>query len=270
MRREAKMDNVIAHIPPSGTVFDDAAARASDLKARYGDLDGLALMRVILKDELPGRIALVSSFGAESAVLLAMGAEIDPGTPVIFIDTGKLFGETRTYRDKLVKTLGLTNVQTYGPDWPTETAQDPLGALWRSNPDACCGFRKVEPLARALKPYAGWITGRKRFQSATRAALPTIEFEDTRLKINPLANWSAKDLAEEFKRRDLPRHPLVADGYLSIGCMPCTDRVAPGADPRSGRWAGLDKTECGIHVARIPAKEPTGLDRKLVEPEWSV
>lgn len=254
-------------IVTSDIIVDDAALRAADLMARYGHLDGVELLRVLLKEELPGQIALVSSFGAESAVLLAMAAEVEPNVPVIFIDTGKLFGETRTYRDKLTKFLGLTNVQTYGPDTAAEEALDKAGTLWRDNNDACCGFRKVEPLDRALKPFAGWITGRKRFQSTTRAALKTIEAEDGKLKINPLANWDAKQLAAEFKRRNLPAHPLVADGFLSIGCMPCTQKVEPGADARSGRWAGLEKTECGIHLSRIPAKRPPRAPKHLIELE---
>ncbi len=251
----------------SDIIVDDAALRAGDLIARFGHLDGIELLRVLLTQELPGQIALVSSFGAESAVLLAMAAEVDPAVPIIFLDTGKLFGETITYRDKLIRTLGLTNVQTFKPLPEAEARLDAAGTLWRDNNDACCAFRKVEPLERALKPFAGWITGRKRFQSSTRAALPVIEVEDGKLKINPLANWGAKEIEAEFKRRDLPRHPLVADGFLSIGCMPCTDKVAPGADARSGRWAGLDKIECGIHLSRIPAKRPPRAPRHLIELE---
>jgi len=251
---------------PSEIVVDDAGLRAADLMARYGHLDGVELLRALFT-EMPGQIALVSSFGAESAVLLAMAAEVDPAVPVIFLDTGKLFGETLTYRDKLSKFLGLTNVQTFKPDPIAEAELDKPGTLWRDNPDACCHFRKVEPLDRALAPYAGWVTGRKRFQSKDRAALPVIESEGGKLKVNPLASWDAKQIAAEFKRRELPAHPLVADGFLSIGCMPCTDRVAPGADARSGRWAGLDKTECGIHLSRIPAKRPQRASKHLRELE---
>jgi len=178
----------------SDIVVDDAALRLADLTARYGHLDGIELLRALLTEEMPGQIALVSSFGAESAVLLAMAAEVDPAVPVIFLDTGKLFGETITYRDKLVRALGLTNVQTFKPLPAAEAELDKPGTLWRDNPDACCAFRKVEPLDRALKPYAGWITGRKRFQSNSRAALPLIEIEDGKLKINPLANWDANSL----------------------------------------------------------------------------
>jgi len=251
----------------SEILVDAAALRAADLNERYGHLDGVELLRVLLTGDLRGQIALVSSFGAESAVLLAMAAEVDPNVPVLFLDTGKLFGETLTYRDKLAKFLGLTNVQTYKPDPVMESFQDKAGTLWRDNPDACCALRKVEPLDRALRPFAGWVTGRKRFQSASRATLPMIEAENGKLKVNPLANWDAKMLAAEFKRRALPAHPLVADGFLSIGCMPCTDRVAPGADARSGRWAGLDKVECGIHLSRIPAKRPVPAPRHLADLE---
>jgi phosphoadenosine phosphosulfate reductase len=255
MPREAELLAVSEFRP----LLDEGARRAAMLSARYGALDGLPLLRAMLKHEFPERMAIVSSFGAESAVLLALAAEIDPATPVIFLDTGKLFGETRKYRDTLVARLGLTGVRTVHPDPLAEAARDPEGALWRDNPNACCDFRKVEPLARAMAPYDAWVTGRKRFQAATRAALPTIETDDDgRIKINPLANWTAREIADEFIRRDLPRHPLVADGFLSIGCMPCTDRVPAGADARSGRWAGLDKSECGIHVSRIPANRNAG------------
>jgi sulfate adenylyltransferase subunit 2 len=245
---------------------DRAQPVAEGLIARHGHLDGVALLRAVLT-EMPDQIALVSSFGAESAVLLAMAAEVDPAVPVIFLDTGKLFGETLTYRDKLVRALGLTNVHTFRPDPDVEAKLDRPGTLWRDNPDACCAFRKVEPLERALKPYAGWITGRKRFQSVGRAALPVIEVEDGRIKLNPLARWGAKEIEAEFKRRDLPRHPLVADGFLSIGCMPCTARAAPGGDARSGRWAGLEKKECGIHLSRLPAKPVRRAPRHLIELE---
>lgn len=251
----------------SDIVVYDVEARTADLMARHGHLDGLDLMRALLVDEMPGQIALVSSFGAESALLLAMAAEVDPAVPVIFLDTGKLFPETLRYRDKLIAELGLTNVQNFRPDPDAEARQDPAGALWRDDPDACCAFRKVEPLDRALRGYAGWITGRKRFQSKVRADLPVIEAGEDRIKINPLANWTAKEIAAEFKRRNLPSHPMVADGFLSIGCMPCTDRAAPAGDARSGRWAGLAKTECGIHLPRMTAKRPSPATKYLKDLE---
>jgi phosphoadenosine phosphosulfate reductase len=217
------------------------------LVARYGHLAGEALLRPLIASELRGRVALVSSFGADAAVLLHMVASIDRATPVIFLDTGKHFGETLRYRDALVGSLGLTDVRSVVPDAGAVERNDPSGTLWHRDPARCCAVRKVAPLARALEPFTAWITGRKRFQGGERGALPTLEIAEGRLKINPLARWSAADITAEFAKRGLPPHPLVADGFLSIGCMPCTARAAAAGDPRSGRWLGLDKTECGIH-----------------------
>lgn len=210
-------------------------------------------LRSVLRDQLAGDVAVVSSFGAESAVLLHLVASIDPATPVLFLDTGKHFPETLAYRDLLVERLGLTNLIVLTPDATELAKRDESGLRWSYDPDGCCEIRKVRPLAAALERFDGSITGRKSFQSSTRANLPRFEVDKSdaqgRLKINPLIDWSAEDLAAYFAEHDLPPHPLVGDGYPSIGCMPCTSKVAPGEDPRSGRWKGWDKTECGIHVA---------------------
>lgn len=223
--------------------------RVDDLTERYGRLDGAVLLNALLRDEFDGRVAVVSSFGTESAVLLALAAEADPSFPVVFVNTGKLFGETLRYRDKLIAALGLTGVRTVGPTDAELAAGDPDSLLFTRSPDACCHLRKTVPLDRALEGFDAWVTGRKRFQATTRAALPLFEEEGTgRIKINPLAHWDRERIEQEFTRRNLPRHPLEADGFLSIGCFTCTERVAPGADPRSGRWAGTAKTECGIHT----------------------
>jgi phosphoadenosine phosphosulfate reductase len=212
-----------------------------------GHLEGLSLLRHALRVAFPGQIAVVSSFGAESAVLLAWAAEIDPATPVLFLDTDRHFPETIAYRDLLLAELGLRNVQDIRPD-PAEVAEkDPTGELSGFDPDACCHLRKVVPLAHALGPYRAWVTGRKRYQSATRAALPLIELVDGRIKLNPLADHGAADIEAEFVRRGLPRHPLTSQGYRSIGCAPCTRPTKAGEDPRAGRWSTLSKTECGIH-----------------------
>jgi phosphoadenosine phosphosulfate reductase len=200
----------------------------------------------------PGRTALVTSFGADSAVLLKMAADIDRALPVIFVDTRRLFPETLGYRDALVETLGLTDVRTVSPSQEEEVAKDPFGALFAADPDACCGFRKVEPLEKALDGFDAWISGRKRFQAGTRAALPVFEADGTRIKVNPLASWTASDVLAYLSSRDLPRHPLVARGYHSIGCAPCTSPVAEGEDPRAGRWRGQGKIECGIHRSAVP------------------
>lgn len=224
------------------------AERLEDLPARYSGAGTEALMAAMITVEFPGRIALISSFGAEAAVLLALAAGIDPALPVIFLDTGKLFGETLSYRDALIRRLRLRDVRSIWPDPERIAALDADGVLWYGNPEMCCYLRKVEPLERALAGFDASITGRKAFHGGERAALPRIEVTDTgHVKVNPLADWSKADIEAFFERHDLPRHPLEADGFLSIGCMPCTDRVRPGEEMRSGRWRGRDKTECGIH-----------------------
>jgi len=226
------------------------ADHARSLAERYRGFDGEALLRPMIEREFAGRIVVLSSFGAESALLLHMVAAIDRSTPVIFIDTGKLFGETLRYRDALVKRLGLADLRVIGPDAAEVARRDPSGTLWHGNPDACCALRKVEPLERALQGFVAVISGRKRYQGGSRASLGAIEFAERRVQIDPLAGYNRERIEAEFRLRDLPPHPLEADGFLSIGCMPCTDRVGPDEDRRAGRWRGLAKTECGIHTHR--------------------
>jgi len=217
--------------------------RATPDPARSAD----SLLRTMLM-AFPGRIAAVSSFGTESAVLLHLLAGIDPAVPVIFLDTGKLFAETLAYRDALIQRLGLTDIRVAHPD-PVRLAQtDPSGTLWASDPDLCCWNRKVEPLEVALSGFAAWITGRKRLHGGERRGLDMVDAgQDGRIKVNPLATWSNDDITRYFAAHDLPRHALEAKGYRSVGCIPCTRAVAPGEAPRAGRWAGSSKTECGIH-----------------------
>ncbi|MGV8998398.1 MAG: phosphoadenylyl-sulfate reductase [Parvibaculaceae bacterium] len=236
--------------------------RLSELRHDYPDLVGGDLLEAMIKREFPGDIAVVSSFGAESAVLLHMVAEIDPTTPVIFLNTGKLFGETLRYRDRLQERLGLTDLRAAAPHPSDLEARDPNGALWNLDPDGCCYVRKVLPLERALKGFSASITGRKRFQTSARSAMHPIEEEavrgtggpavagslGSRFKINPLAFMGQEELEAYTAAHRLPRHPLVKDGYLSIGCMPCTERVPEGGSYRDGRWVGRDKDECGIHI----------------------
>ncbi|MAU41588.1 MAG: phosphoadenylyl-sulfate reductase [Kordiimonas sp.] len=223
--------------------------RLQEMTEKYGQFETLDLIEAMVKQEFSGEIALVSSFGAEAVVLLDLVAQVDKNVPVIFIDTRKLFGETLRYRDKVAETLGLTNIISVQPDPVDVEAEDKNGLLWSRNVDACCDLRKVRPLARAMDQYAAWFTGRKRFQASTRANIPLIEQDGSKFKINPLAHWDAAALEKHMQSRNLPRHPLVEDGYPSIGCMPCTRRVEPGEDARAGRWAGIEKTECGIHIA---------------------
>ena len=216
------------------------------LRTTYEGAWGPEVLEVI-RDEFPGQVALVSSFGAEAAVLLHMAAEVDPDMPVLLVDTLMLFRETLDYQKELSAHLGLRNVQHIRPN-PVDLARaDPTGTLHQRDQDACCDIRKVLPLERALAPYSVLISGRKRYQAATRAKLDVFEEDGARLKVNPLAGWSASDLSTYMDVHELPRHPLVAQGYPSIGCAPCTSRVAPGEDARAGRWRGTNKVECGIH-----------------------
>lgn len=237
---------------PRFTTHD--AVRLNNL---YRGTDTRTMLEGILGEGLAGEVAAVSSFGAESAVLLHLVGSIDRAIPVLFLDTGKHFPETIAYRDRLVDQLGLTDVRILTPDSAELAAKDANGLRWSFDPDGCCEIRKVRPLAKALAGFDASFTGRKAFQAGTRAHLPRFEIDladaQGRLKINPLIDWTASQIAAYFILHDLPQHPLVASGYASIGCSPCTRPVAPGEDPRAGRWAGWDKVECGIHQ---PGEEP--------------
>lgn len=219
----------------------------SALAAQLSGHDALAILDAAIHSMFPGRIALTSSFGADSVVLLHMVAQTAPATPVLFLDTGKLFAETIAYRDMLVERLGLRDVRSVTPDAASIAQGDPSGYLWSVEPDQCCAVRKVEPLALALADFDAWITGRKRFQGVTRTQLPVLERDRDQVKINPLAGWSPGDISAYMATHNLPRHPLVARGYTSIGCTTCTSRTRPGESVRAGRWRNRGKTECGIH-----------------------
>lgn len=229
-------------------MLPDIATRVAALNDRYRHHAAVAVMEKALKDPDTGEVALVSSFGAESVVLLHMVSLIAPGTPVIFVDTLMLFRETLDYQREVSRQLGLTDVRTITAEQAMLDLEDPDNTLHQFNTDACCALRKTVPLEKALSGFDAWITGRKRFQAATRATIDFFEVETpARMKINPLAHWGREDLEEYMVQNRLPRHPLVAQGYPSIGCAPCTSKVAPGEDPRAGRWRGSQKTECGIH-----------------------
>ena len=240
------------------------AADVAALNARFAGAATRDMLAAVLGEGLAGRIAVVSSFGAESAVLLHLIASADPSVPVLFLETGKHFPETLAYRDELAARLGLTDLRSLTPDPELLAGRDGTGLRWSYDPDGCCEIRKVQPLARALGTFDASFTGRKGFQSATRAGLPTFELDTSdaagRLKINPLADWSSDQIDSYFAASGLPVHPLVAQGYPSIGCSPCTTRVEQGEDPRSGRWKGWDKTECGIHVDGADSELPPGYD----------
>lgn len=236
----------------------EAGETARALSERFGGLPAREIVAVAAEVLYPGRIAVMTSFGAESAVLLDLVAQVDRTVPVLFADTLRLFPETLAYRDRLVEHLGLTDVRTVAPPADVEAVDDPVGALFAVDPDRCCDLRKVGPMAIASEPFDAWFTGRKRFQGATRSGLAVFDTEGTRLRINPLATWTATDVLAHLSTRGLPRHPLVAQGYRSIGCQPCTTPVADGEDERAGRWRGTGKTECGLHVRPLETSTVSG------------
>ncbi|MCT4553543.1 MAG: phosphoadenylyl-sulfate reductase [Pelagimonas sp.] len=248
------MDNISAGFPGrnTGAVPDnlvDLQARVDALNARYRHHSATAVLEGALRDPEAGKIAMVSSFGAESVALLHLVAMVDRKTPVLFIDTQLLFAETLTYQQEIAERLNLQDLRIIRASQADLDQHDPYGALRLSDQDRCCDLRKTQPLERALDGFDGWITGRKRYQSATRANMEFFELEEAtgRIKVNPLAHWGPEDVRNYMIENRLPKHPLVAQGYPSIGCAPCTSKVKPGEDPRAGRWRGQDKTECGIH-----------------------
>ncbi len=228
----------------------DIADVIPELNARFECVSTKRIIELAAHEIFPGKMAFVSSFGADSAVLLHIMASVDPSIPVLFLDTHKLFGETLRYRSRLQHLLGLEDVRVIGPRKRDVETRDPQGTLSMHDPDACCRIRKAEPLDRALKGFECWASGRKRYQTSFRKEMQVLEQDGHRFKINPLAKWTPKELADYAARHNLPVHPLVKDGYLSIGCMPCTSKVIDKDDARSGRWAGQEKTECGIHVKK--------------------
>ena len=195
-------------------------------------------------------LAMSTSFGAESAVLLHLATQVKPDIPVLFTNTGFHFKETLEHRDDLVKRLKL-NLRELHPEMPHEQFLSQYGKLYEKDPDACCAMNKIAPFEKALKDYRAWITGIRRNQAATRKEAHFVEsYRDRMVKVNPLLTWDSKMLWDYAKKHGLPYHPLWEKGYLSIGCSPenCTRPVKLGEDPRSGRWAGTGKVECGIQT----------------------
>jgi phosphoadenosine phosphosulfate reductase len=229
---------------------DYTQADADALNQRFEGVDTTTMLKALFDERQLGEVAVVSSFGTESAVLLHLVAAVDPTIPVTFVDTLKMFPETLEYRNIVA------------PDAAVLAEKDENGLRWSYDPDGCCEIRKVEPLARAKAGLNSWISGRKAFQSVTRNNIPRFEIDDGRLKINPLGDWIKDDLEAYFEKHVLPRHPLEAEGYLSVGCAPCTSKVMPGEDPRAGRWRGWDKSECGIHedVTPLPDADDKGVN----------
>ena len=225
-----------------------AKTRVERLNTSFEGASAYFLLEHALTFEFPNNIALVSSFGTEAAILLHMVSRIKPETDVVFIDTLKLFTLTHKYRDHLIESFGLKNVKTFKPNPEQIRKHDPDGNLWESDTDKCCQIRKVETNEAALKPYESWITGRKRYHGGSRLHMKKFEWIDGVIKINPLANWKMRDIQHYFDANNIPRHPLYERGFLSVGCHHCSMPSTDPNDPRSGRWQGKDKTECGIHT----------------------
>jgi phosphoadenosine phosphosulfate reductase len=194
-------------------------------------------------------IVLASSFGAEDVVLVDMLSRINPATPILYLDTDFLFQETYATRDALTRKYGIQPIQVKSLLTPEQQAAKFGDKLWERHPDECCNQRKVEPLARALKPYRAWITGIRREQSPSRAHAGIVEWDAKfdLVKFNPLARWKTEDVWSYIKLYDVPYNPLHDQGYPSIGCTYCTRPIQPGEDSRAGRWSGTAKTECGLH-----------------------
>ena len=228
---------------------NDLTQRVSGLNEWYRLHSAFTVLDHALNKPEAGKLALVSSFGAESVVLLHMVSVIKRDTPVIFLDTELLFAETLVYQQELSEKLGLSDMRVIRAEQADLQAQDPYKRLHLRDTDACCALRKTVPLQKALDGFDGWITGRKRFHGGDRAGLDFFETEEGtgRMKVNPLAHWTREDVQTYMEENRLPRHPLVAQGYPSIGCIPCTSPVAKGEDIRAGRWRGTEKSECGIH-----------------------
>lgn len=235
------------------TVLETLSARTARLNTALASASPAAVIEKAIETVPAGRLAIVSSFGIESAVLLKYVADVDPALPVLFLDTGMLFEETLDYRDRLVDFFGLSDVRSLKPQIDLVERRDPDRDLWLRDSESCCHIRKVRPLSDALGGFDGWMNGRKRFQGDARADIAHVETDGRLLKFNPLASLSRKDIEAVFETDDLPRHPLERKGFASVGCVPCTSRTREGEAPRAGRWRNQDRTECGIHRIGLPA-----------------
>ncbi|MGN7471342.1 phosphoadenylyl-sulfate reductase [Brevibacillus sp. SAFN-007a] len=204
---------------------------------------------VLAVEHFAGSLVLASSFGAEDVVLIDMLHKLAPTIPVFYLDTNKHFPETYETRDKLQERYQTKFIQVLPEMTLAEQEKSHGDKLWETDPNLCCQIRKVEPLTRVLSGYDAWITGIRRDQAPTRANAKKVEWDDKfkLVKFNPLADWTMDQVWAYIHANDVPYNPLHDRHYPSIGCQVCTEPVQPGQDPRAGRWAGFDKTECGLH-----------------------
>ena len=235
------------------TEIETLPASAARLSRALSSASPQEVIATAIRSVAPGRLAVVSSFGTESAALLKYVADIDRSLPVLFLDTGLLFAETLAYRDELRRDFGLTDVRALKPQIELVERRDPARDLWMHDTEACCHIRKVRPLSDALVAFDGWINGRKRMHGGERSDIAHVEADGRLLKFNPLAALTKEQLDEAFASSGAPRHPLETSGFASVGCVPCTSRTKPGEAARAGRWRGTGRTECGIHHTGEPA-----------------
>jgi phosphoadenosine phosphosulfate reductase len=233
-----------------GTLMTDTDLR--ELAARgAAELDGATAEELLRWTEEHFSGSYVVASNMQDAVLVEMAAKVHPGVDVLFLDTGYHFAETIGTRDAVEQVYGV-NVVNVRPENTVAEQDTLLGKdLFARDPGACCRMRKVEPLGKALSGYSAWVTGIRRVEAPTRANAPLISFDEAfgLVKINPLAAWSDDDMQRYIDANGVLVNPLVDEGYPSIGCAPCTAKPVDGADPRSGRWQGLAKTECGLHAS---------------------
>ena len=213
------------------------------------DLDGATAQELLQwTDDTFGSDYIVAS-NMQDAVLVHLAAEIHPGVDVLFLETGYHFAETLGTRDAVEQVYGVNIINAKAEASVAEQDAAEGKDLFAREPNRCCALRKVAPLKKSLSNYSAWVTGIRRVESPTRANAPLVSFDDAfgLVKINPIAAWSDEEMQAYIEKHSILVNPLVDEGYPSIGCAPCTAKPAPGSDPRSGRWAGLAKTECGLH-----------------------
>jgi len=225
----------------------------SDLNRQFDASPPEEIVRWALSEPSLKRVAIASAFQVEGTCLIHMAVQARPNVPILFLETGFHFAETLAFKERLTEQLGLNVVDLTG-DYTVERQTQEFGArLYERDPKRCCELNKVLPFARGLRDYDAWMTSMRRDSAWTRKRTSIVsqtELEPDRslVKINPMANWKRRDAWAYLKEYDLPHSPLYDLGYASIGCAPCTRMVFPGEDERAGRWSGLLKTECGIHV----------------------
>ena len=235
------------------TILDDFKIKA--LNSKFANGEPISILEHSILNLFKNKIVYVCSFGTESAIILHLISKISKDIPILILNTHFLFEETIKYKDDLLKLLGLRNCHEVFPDDKLLKKFDSDNDLWKTEVDKCCNLRKVLPLEKSLTNFEAWISGRKTYHLAERKNLKAFEIINKKIVVNPLFK-SSKDFVENyFLLNELPKHPLVAKGYLSIGCKHCTIKTNNIKDLREGRWSDKTKTECGIHLEKIEKKE---------------